>query len=188
MPIAAGLVAFTVTPGSTALLVSATLPLIDPVVLAPPPWACATAGDSVASAARHTAAALETTARAIPPVIETPPRCCRDRNIAFRGATDVSRDFNVADGDAARTIQVPVAHCSFGRFEQCAKKKKAGWVAPPGLLLCLRPLSLPFTFYLLRFAFDFLPNQPRSDPRRARTKNRGRLQIRRARRHRDRLG
>src|SRR5437762_6056056 len=34
-----GLAAVTVTPGSTAALVSATLPLIEPVVLAPPPCA-----------------------------------------------------------------------------------------------------------------------------------------------------
>jgi len=36
-PIAEGLVAETVTPGSTPPLLSTTLPLIDPVVLAPPP-------------------------------------------------------------------------------------------------------------------------------------------------------
>src|SRR5262245_30623954 len=52
MPIDEGLVAFTVTPGNTALLVSVTLPLIDPVVLAPPP--CAKAVDAVITA-RHAA-------------------------------------------------------------------------------------------------------------------------------------
>jgi hypothetical protein len=43
-------VALTVTPGNTALLVSLTLPLIDPVVLAPPP--CANAVDAIKHAAR----------------------------------------------------------------------------------------------------------------------------------------
>src|SRR5438552_1554372 len=50
MPIADGLVAFTVTPGSTALLVSVTRPLIEPVVLAPPPCAKAAAGARVGTA------------------------------------------------------------------------------------------------------------------------------------------
>src|SRR6516162_3056697 len=54
MPIIDGLVTLTVTPGSTALLVSATLPLIDPVVLAPPP--CANAVD----ASRHPASTAKT--------------------------------------------------------------------------------------------------------------------------------
>src|SRR5919198_951120 len=45
-PIIAGLVAVTVTPGSTALLVSVTRPLMVPVELAPPPWARADAGTS----------------------------------------------------------------------------------------------------------------------------------------------
>src|SRR5476649_2870050 len=39
VPIIEGLVAVTVTPGSTPPLLSATLPLIEPVELAPPPWA-----------------------------------------------------------------------------------------------------------------------------------------------------
>src|SRR5207244_5230839 len=48
-----GLAAVTVTPGSTAALVSATLPLIEPVVLAPPPCAnaCVDASRQAASTA-----------------------------------------------------------------------------------------------------------------------------------------
>src|SRR5436309_1963681 len=48
-----GLAAVTVTPGSTAALVSATLPLIEPVVLAPPPCAnaCVDASRQAASIA-----------------------------------------------------------------------------------------------------------------------------------------
>ena len=53
-PIIDELVALTVTPGSTPPLLSVTLPLIDPVVLAPPP--CANAGDAI----RHTASAATT--------------------------------------------------------------------------------------------------------------------------------
>src|SRR5436190_10631396 len=53
MPIEEGLVALTVTPGSTPPLLSATLPLIDPVVLAPPPCAnaCVEASRQAASTA-----------------------------------------------------------------------------------------------------------------------------------------
>jgi len=50
VPIIDGLVTVTVTPGSTALLLSNTLPLIDPVVLAPPP--CANAVVAIRHAAR----------------------------------------------------------------------------------------------------------------------------------------
>src|SRR5476649_1634905 len=48
-----GLVALTVTPGRTPPLLSATLPLIEPVVLAPPPCAnaCVEASKQTASAA-----------------------------------------------------------------------------------------------------------------------------------------
>src|SRR5580704_3593957 len=48
-PIMDGLVAVTVTPGSTPPLASLTLPLIEPVVLAPPP--CANADDAIRHAA-----------------------------------------------------------------------------------------------------------------------------------------
>ena len=53
MPMDEGLVALTVTPGSTPPLLSETLPLIEPVVLAPPPCAnaCVEASRQTASTA-----------------------------------------------------------------------------------------------------------------------------------------
>jgi len=53
MPIIDGLDALTLTPGSTAPLESAILPLILPVVLAPPP--CASAADAASRHAKSTA-------------------------------------------------------------------------------------------------------------------------------------
>ena len=51
-----GLVTVTFTPGSTPPLESATFPLIEPVVLAPPPWANAAPVESqpIASNATRT--------------------------------------------------------------------------------------------------------------------------------------
>src|SRR5256885_2565164 len=50
-----GLATVTVTPGRTAALVSATLPLIEPVVLAPPPCA-----NACVDASRHAASTATT--------------------------------------------------------------------------------------------------------------------------------
>src|ERR1051325_7524476 len=55
MPIDEGLVALTVTPGRTPPLLSATLPLIEPVVDAPPPCA-----NACVEASRHTASTATT--------------------------------------------------------------------------------------------------------------------------------
>src|SRR5262245_14725208 len=65
-----GLVALTVTPGSTPPLLSATLPLIEPVVLAPPPCA-----NACVAASRHAASATtrwnpRTFMNAPPPSVE----------------------------------------------------------------------------------------------------------------------
>src|SRR5262245_39895843 len=80
MPIEFGLVADTVTPGNTPPLLSATLPLMEPVLLAPPPWA-----NAWVDASRHAASA---TTRWNPRTfIESPSSKC-DTGAARRANAD----------------------------------------------------------------------------------------------------
>src|SRR3954469_16307849 len=125
MPIADGLVAFTVTPGSTALLVSLTRPLIDPVVLAPPPCAKAAAG---AITATHTIAA---TTNANPRFIRTPPRIC-DATIPIQRGTIANAEEDASFHPrreagfnfTAHTVRTHGAHCVESGNERCAEIKK----------------------------------------------------------------
>src|SRR5260221_6676815 len=82
-----GLVALTVTPGRTPPLLSATLPLMEPVVLAPPPCAnaCVEASRQTANTAttkwnrRFMNALLFLNTRTVQPLCASGPWCAFDR-------------------------------------------------------------------------------------------------------------
>jgi hypothetical protein len=93
-PIMLGLVALTVTPGSTALLVSVTLPVIVPVELAPPP--CANAG---AVASRHAASTANRTGN-LRPLMNILPLSKEQQTV---------RDGDSANADVNTDLKSPVA-------------------------------------------------------------------------------